>query len=353
MKILHTADLHLRAEGDDRWEALTAVVEIGKKEKIDALVIAGDLFDRGIDAERLRTAVRPVFSGTGFPVVILPGNHDRDSFRAGDFFGSDAVILADIGAPFDLGDVSFVGLPFEPGSRERVLARLHDLRERLREDRVNILIYHGELIDTFFSRTDFGDEGADRYMPARLSWFADLGLSYVLGGHFHSTFTIRTFGDGGFFVYPGSPVSVTKKETGRRSVNLFETGAPPAQLPLDTAHYVDEDIVCDPFSDRNPKDLVAERLEGLHPRAAALISVRGFIDGARLGTDESSLLGEVKKIARGRGVVDEYSVRDVSSILTDDLFSAFEKRLSAQGLDDERQARVTRMLIEAMMEAER
>jgi hypothetical protein len=116
---------------------------------------------------------------------------------------------------------------------------------------------------------------------------------------------------------------------------------------------VDEDIVCDPFSDRNPKDLVAERLEGLHPRAAALISVRGFIDGARLGTDESSLLGEVKKIARGRGVVDEYSVRDVSSILTDDLFSAFEKRLSAQGLDDERQARVTRMLIEAMMEAER
>lgn len=249
--------------------------------------------------------------------------------------------------------MSFVGLPFEPGNRERVLARLHDLRGRLHEDRINILIYHGELIDTFFSRTDFGDEGADRYMPARLSWFADLGLSYVLGGHFHSTFTIRTFGDGGFFVYPGSPVSVTKKETGRRSVNLFETDAAPAQLNVDTLYYVDEEIVCDPFSDRHPRELLVERLEGLHPRAAALIAVRGFIDGARLGTDESSLLGEIKKIARGRGVVDEYSVRDVSSILTDDLFSAFEKRLSAQGLDDEMRARVTRMVIEAMMEAER
>ena len=353
MKILHTADLHLRTEGDDRWEALTAVVKIGKKEKIDALVIAGDLFDRGIDAERLRAAVRPVFSGTGFPVVIMPGNHDRDSFRAGDFFGADAAILSDIGTPLNLGDVSLVGIPFEPGDRERVLARLHDLGGKLDPDRVNILVYHGELIDTFFSRTDFGDEGADRYMPARLSWFADLGLSYVLGGHFHSTFTIRTFGDGGFFVYPGSPVSITKKETGRRSVNLFETGSAPVQLYLDTAHYVDEEIICDPFSDRHPKDLVAERLEGLHPRAAALISVRGFIDGARLGTNESSLLEEIKKITRDRGVVDEYSVRDVSSILADDLFSAFEKRLSAQALDDEERARITRMVIEAMMEVGR
>ncbi len=132
MKILHTADLHLRAEGDDRWEALTAVVEIGRKEKIDALVIAGDLFDRGIDAERLRTAVRPVFDGAGFPVVILPGNHDRDSFRAGDYFGADVTILSDISTPFERGDVSLVGIPFEPGNRERVLARLHDLRGQAR-----------------------------------------------------------------------------------------------------------------------------------------------------------------------------------------------------------------------------
>ncbi len=107
-------------------------------------------------------------------------------------------------------------------------------------------------------------------MPTRLSWFADLGLSYVLGGHFHSTFTIRTFGDGGFFVYPGSPVSVTKKETGQRAVNLFQTGSAPVQFYLDTAHYVDEEIVCDPFSDRRPgSDLVSERLEGLHPERGA------------------------------------------------------------------------------------
>ncbi len=45
MKILHTADLHLRSENDERWAALTAVVDIGKKQKADVLVIAGDLFD--------------------------------------------------------------------------------------------------------------------------------------------------------------------------------------------------------------------------------------------------------------------------------------------------------------------
>jgi exonuclease SbcD len=351
MKILHTADLHLRSEGDERWEALSAVVKIGTKEKIDALVIAGDLFDRGIDAERLRTAVRPVFSGTGFPVLILPGNHDRESFRPGDFFGENTVILSDIEVPFDLGDVSFFGLPFEPGDRERVLARLHGLRGRLDPERINILVYHGELIDTFFSRTDFGDEGAHRYMPCRLSWFADLGLSYVLAGHFHSRFVIHTFGDGGFFVYPGSPVSITKKETGRRSVNLFTTGKAAADYSLDTPHYVDERIVCNPFSDDNPVSLVKEHLSGLHPGATALLTITGFIDGARLGTSEASLRAEIGKVARKGAVMDEYSVRDVSAILADDLFVTFTERLAAIEPDGDKRARITRMVIDAMMEA--
>jgi len=35
MKILHTADIHLREYKDDRWKMLQKLIEIGKKEEID------------------------------------------------------------------------------------------------------------------------------------------------------------------------------------------------------------------------------------------------------------------------------------------------------------------------------
>jgi len=44
MKILHTADLHLKEYGDERWETLQKLIDIAKKEKIDLFVICGDLF---------------------------------------------------------------------------------------------------------------------------------------------------------------------------------------------------------------------------------------------------------------------------------------------------------------------
>jgi len=54
MKILHTADIHLKEYNDERWEALQELINIGRKEKIDVLVISGDLFDRNTNAESLR-----------------------------------------------------------------------------------------------------------------------------------------------------------------------------------------------------------------------------------------------------------------------------------------------------------
>jgi len=48
MKILHTADVHLREVGDKRWEALQKLIEAAKKEGAEILAISGDLFDKGI-----------------------------------------------------------------------------------------------------------------------------------------------------------------------------------------------------------------------------------------------------------------------------------------------------------------
>jgi len=62
MKVLHTADIHLREYGDNRWKALQKLIEIGKKEEVEVFVVSGDLFDKDIDAEVLRPKIREVFS---------------------------------------------------------------------------------------------------------------------------------------------------------------------------------------------------------------------------------------------------------------------------------------------------
>jgi exonuclease SbcD len=76
----------------------------------------------------------------------------------------------------------------------------------LTADKKNILLCHGELLDAFFSRTCFGAEGEGRYMPFKLSYFDDLNIDYVLAGHFHSRFDVWQLKNGGYFVYPGSPI---------------------------------------------------------------------------------------------------------------------------------------------------
>ena len=51
MKILHTADIHLREYEDERWRALEKLIEIGRKERIGIFLVSGDLFDKDINAE--------------------------------------------------------------------------------------------------------------------------------------------------------------------------------------------------------------------------------------------------------------------------------------------------------------
>src|SRR3972149_7560835 len=104
MKILHTADIHLRGNGVERWQTLKTLIDIGKKEKIEVFAISGDLFDEKIDAENLRPKIREIFSNNGFNIVLIPGNHDHDVYKDM-YFGADATVLTDADKPFAEEDV--------------------------------------------------------------------------------------------------------------------------------------------------------------------------------------------------------------------------------------------------------
>lgn len=352
MKTLHTADIHLREYGDDRWKTLEHLIQVGKKEKIGLFVICGDLFDKGVNAENLRPKIRRIFTSNGFKIVIIPGNHDRESYQGGLYFGEDTVILTDLSAPFTYKKVTLWGMPFEPIGTEKVLNKLHSLTDSMSPEKRNILLCHAELLDAFFSRRDFGDEGEERYMPVKLSYFEDMNLDYVLAGHFHSRFECWPMKNGGYFVYPGSPVSITKRETDQRRANIFEVGKPPAEYLLDTPHFQEIVVQCDPFEEKNPVETVKECFQHLHPNARAILKVTGFIDGEAISLSEPELVKQINKIVRGKCAEEpEYEFKDIRMILADELFKSFMEKLEQADYEEEKKRQIRDIAIKAMIGA--
>src|SRR3954465_4484997 len=91
MRILHTADWHIgRRLGrhdrtDEMRDALDEVAAIADEERVDLVLVAGDVFDRAAPAvESLSLGLTALLRlARGRPVVVVAGNHDApELFRA-------------------------------------------------------------------------------------------------------------------------------------------------------------------------------------------------------------------------------------------------------------------------------
>jgi len=86
MRFIHTADWHLGRTFhnvplvEDQAHVLNQLVDVVRETRADALVVAGDIYDRAVpptDAVRLLGDVlERVVVGLGVPVVMIAGNHD-------------------------------------------------------------------------------------------------------------------------------------------------------------------------------------------------------------------------------------------------------------------------------------
>ncbi len=348
MKIIHTADLHLNAKKPERWQAMEEVIELAHAKRVDLLLICGDLFDSSTDAEKMRAGLRDLLSGAEFKTIILPGNHDHKAYREGLHFGDKVTVITESTEPVLFNDLQVWGLPHQEISREKLEGYLLSLATIMDTHCYNILLYHGELLDAFFSRSEMGEEGDQRYMPLTLSSFGQLPLRYVLAGHFHSRYARWPLPGGGSFIYSGSPVAVTRRETGRRAVNLLEAGSEPVELLLDSYHYEELKIELEPHATADPLTLLEEKLSLLHPAAKALVMVSGLFDGETLGITEEEISAGIRQIA-GERLVGEPVERyyDVRLVMEDDLFKKLAERLKEADLSHAERDRALEMAIEA------
>jgi exonuclease SbcD len=85
MRLLHTGDWHVgrsirgRSRGEEFADALAEVVGVATQEAVDAVLVAGDLYDHrspAPEADALVFEALVRLFEAGIPVVAIPGNHD-------------------------------------------------------------------------------------------------------------------------------------------------------------------------------------------------------------------------------------------------------------------------------------
>ena len=92
MKFLHTADWHVgktlrgRNRLDEQKSVLAEIIGLALREEVDAVLIAGDLYDTSAptaDAQTLVNGALLKLAASGIEVVVIAGNHDHArSFEA-------------------------------------------------------------------------------------------------------------------------------------------------------------------------------------------------------------------------------------------------------------------------------
>jgi exonuclease SbcD len=271
MRILHTSDWHLgrtlygrrrQAEYAAFLEWLIATLE---RQRVDALLIAGDVFDTGTpgNASRelyYRFLYRAVSSTPCRRIVLTAGNHDSPSFLAAprDLLGLFNIHV--IGAASENPDDEIVELRAADGVLEAVVCAVPYLRDsdmRLveagesAEDKSHKLLegmreHYAAVARAALRRCDAsaaagvpiigmghlfasggtvleGDGVRDLYVGGQAHVNADTfsdAFSYLALGHLHMP---QTVGGSAFRRYSGSPLPMTFAEAGRaKSVCLLE-----------------------------------------------------------------------------------------------------------------------------------
>ncbi|MGM0366272.1 MAG: metallophosphoesterase family protein [Actinomycetota bacterium] len=333
MKIIHSSDLHLNKNCPERAEALDRILEAGQKQKAEAVLIAGDFFDSKADSDYFRPVLRQKFNDIGFKVYLIPGNHDYGSFEGDLFFGNQLQVLNK--KPFEVIDFNQLRVVAVPYFNQDFNRYAMEIGEAKAKDRPNALLLHCSLDAPFISGDEFGEEQGEGYLPVSSRVLAELGFNYVLAGHYHSRFMVHDISDTCTFVYPGSPVSVTRKEKGPRAVALLDTEKRQGigSLSIKSSYYDRLTFSLEPQKEKEVLDRMAGELSSHDPSYALLeVILEGFTS-----MGERTLKEKIDNTLAGFKNYNlnlSHNYRDIAEVLSDPLYIKFRDKLKERDLDE-------------------
>ena len=281
MKLIHTADLHIgksvceHSMIDEQRFILANILEVVATEKPDALLIAGDVYDKSVPSAEA-VAVLDEFlvqlSKTGTKVFVLSGNHDSAERIA---FGGR--IMADRGVYMspvysgafmpvtlkdELGEVDVWMLPFVRPATVRACLESDDDRAQVTDytsatrmaiaqmkfavGRRNVLLAHQFVTGAERSDSEESVGGLDNVDASVFE-----GFDYVALGHIHKPQNVAKDAAGVARVrYSGTPLKYSLSEKDhKKSLTVVELGGKTQsgladisvrEIPLKPAHDVRE-----------------------------------------------------------------------------------------------------------------
>lgn len=252
MRLLHTADWHLgrrffnRDLIEDQAHVLDQVIRIAEEGQVDAVVVAGDIYDRGTPSTEAIRLLDDVLTRlvlrAKIPVVLIAGNHDNDDRLAfgsrlmeesGLYMGRETpdpyrIILAD-----GYGPVHFIALPYvDPPHTREILGdqslTTNDKAFGAWITRSKAGIPNGERSVLVAHAFVAGGAASDSERPLEVGGSGAVnvshlaGFSYVALGHLHRP--QASWGDR--IHYSGSLLKYSFSESAQaKSVNLVEMDA--------------------------------------------------------------------------------------------------------------------------------
>ena len=220
MRIIHTSDIHLDSPltsrlpqdkvRERRRELLSGfgrLVEEAKALGVEAIIIAGDLFDNSrVSRRALDTALGIIQDAREITFFYLQGNHEGDALIASArVMPENLKIFGDDWTYYDIGDVTVAG-------RNVIQENMFDSLS-LSKERKNILVLHGELRDRSCAPDIIGIKEA-----------AGKNIDYLALGHYHS-YSAEAIDDRGAAVYSGTPEGRGFDEVGDKGYSLLSTSS--------------------------------------------------------------------------------------------------------------------------------
>lgn len=263
MIFLHTSDWHLGAMGGERdlWDDqkyfIDAICGIVREKRVDAVLLAGDVYDRSVPAASAiglyDYAMNRLCGELGVKVLTIAGNHDSAERLASCAGLLDKAGLYLQGAAqreprvvaFADSQVFFLPWMTEekikslyPEERDSITdlteayrVAVNHMREKFIPGKRHLLLSHAFITNAETSTSDRAAEiGFATQVPA--SVFE--GFDYVALGHIHKPQQVNSY-----IRYSGSPMAYSfgKEERQEKSVTLIDTAAMTQEVvPLPLLH---------------------------------------------------------------------------------------------------------------------
>ncbi len=250
MKFLHTSDWHLGMTFrggvsfiEDQKYVIDKICRIAADEKVDGILIAGDVFDRSIassEALKLYDEVMTyICTNLEIPVYVIAGNHDGAEriSQCNELLKKSGLYIAgslsDKPQVINAGDVDIFLLPWistdrvkatYPDKADEILSMedayrvvLDDYRGTFVKGHQNILVAHAFIVD---AQTSVSDRAAEIGKATMIGSYVFDGFDYVALGHLHGPQKVDEK-----IRYSGSPMAYSfgKEEKQEKSVVIIDT----------------------------------------------------------------------------------------------------------------------------------